>query len=173
MDVKDVLEDLPDDIRGSINLPRSSKRTTVKELGFGDPHPNLTITPALRRQMDLFTNAKDVDYFVFDKLDRPFPFTIDDIWEKFMFRAQRTLVIVSPDRNGMESIAQYVLKFMSQQPGFSRDLILGQFEREYGSDIREKLRAFEKGAEYEGTVITFMSRSFGAALAKVLGPKAR
>ncbi|KAF7982991.1 hypothetical protein HWV62_24600 [Athelia sp. TMB] len=170
-DIKDTMKDMPDYVRDS--LPQGSGNADLNSLGFGKPHPSLTITPALRRQMDLYTSAKDVDYFVFDELDRPFPFLIEEVWTRLNFRNLRGQVISSPDRQGVEAIAQYVIKRLSRTPGFSRDLIVRQFEKEYGDDVGEKLRKFDSMSVRNGyaegdTFIEITSRSLGVTMSKVL-----
>lgn len=122
--------------------------------------------------MELYNNARDVDYFVFDELDRPFPFIVNDnIWIRMMFRNMRGFAVSGADRQGVEAIAQYVIKCMGHQPGFSRDLIIRQFEKEYGDDIGERLQRFETLGNQNGfsggsTLIETMSKGIEISMSK-------
>jgi len=165
-------------MRESLPAGDAAGNASLDSLGFGKPHPSLTVTPALQRQIDLYTNAKGVDYFVFDELNRPFPFIVHDMWAKLSFRNLRADAISSPDRQGVEAVAEYVIKCMGQRAGFSRDLIVGQFEREYGSDLGEKLQRFQsmgiRNGYAEGTTfIEITSKSLGVTMSKVLDKKAK
>ncbi|KZP18358.1 hypothetical protein FIBSPDRAFT_745471 [Athelia psychrophila] len=177
-DFGDTMKDVPDYIRNSLPPGGDSEDAALESMGFGKPHPSLTITPALQRQIDLYTNAKEVDYFVFDELNCPFPFIVDDTWTKITFRNLRAQAISSPDRQGIEPIAEYVIKCMGQREGFSRDLIVGQFEREYGDDLGEKLQNFQslsiRNGYAEGTTfIEVTSRSLDVTMSKIRDKRAK
>ena len=144
-DYRKPANDAPDWLRAMVSQDIGGSG----DMGFPKPHPSLTITPALRRQMDLCTNYRDVDYFLFDVLDRPVPFFVNNRFERAAFRIMRGGAIAEPDGPGPEvsAMAEYIIKHVSQRPGFNRELIVRQFEKEYGSDTRQKLREWEIKAQ--------------------------
>jgi hypothetical protein len=78
-----------------------------------------------------------------------------------MFRAEQS---------GVEALAELLIKFMADRPGFSRARILAQFEREYGGDMVAKMAAFEakraeNGYEPGGTYLETMSAALATMVA--------
>lgn len=130
------------------------------------------MTPSLQRQMSLYNRARGVEYFIYDELDRPFPVILEDLWTKIAFRTLRAQAIARPDRHGAEAMMEYLVKTMGQRYGSSRDSIVAQFEREYGSGIEEKLKKFQSiniaNGYAEGlTFVEVTARGLGVTISKV------
>jgi hypothetical protein len=98
----------------------------------------------------LLTADKDTDYFLFDEEDRPIRFVLHDPLMKMTFRNIRSGILSSSEEEGLEAIAEHLIKVMGQKPGLSRERILGQLESEYGGDIATKVAKWEKFATENG-----------------------
>jgi hypothetical protein len=131
-------------------LPAYYRRTlptggsTITSLGFGDPVPAPSYTPALRRQVALLTSDEEADYSFFDKEGRPVRFLVPDNLTKFTFRLMRTGVFASEERLELAPFAQYLIAMMSARPGFSKEMILAQLVSEYDTDVRGRVESFAK-----------------------------
>ncbi|GBE77588.1 hypothetical protein SCP_0104680 [Sparassis crispa] len=82
-----------------------------------------------------------------------------------MFRVLRGSAMSKADKEGREPTAEYMVKHMSGEPGFSRTHIVRQLSEEFGDDTEEKLEAFERRSAMSGTELTFiesMSRGLNA-----------
>jgi hypothetical protein len=66
------------------------------------------------------------------------------------FRILRSDAMFSAEPRGVEAIAEYLIKYMAQRPGLSRERILAQFNREYGEGTAEKVAEFETIAQVNG-----------------------
>jgi hypothetical protein len=155
-------------------MPSKSGNVPVTAIGFGTPDPTRPLSPALQRQMSLLTADKDADYFLFDELDRPIRFMLHDMWTKMMFRILRSGVLSGADREGLEAMAEYLIKAMGQKPGLSRRRILEQLEREYGNGVASKVEEFERKAQVNGypagtTFLETMVKNFHSHGAKLMG----
>ncbi|OJA20577.1 hypothetical protein AZE42_05369 [Rhizopogon vesiculosus] len=84
----------------------------------------------------LDSSDKDANYFLFTASGEPVRFMIDDPVVKIFFRMVRGFVM-RPDI-GVEAMAEFILKFMSEYPGLSRDIILKQLCAEYGGNVLAK-----------------------------------
>jgi hypothetical protein len=133
------------------DLPINENKTILPtSLGFGTPHPSRPHSQALQRQLSLLAGDKDVDYFLFDEVQRPIRFVLPDGWTKIAFRLMRTDALSTQKQTGLRAIGEYLLKTMSNHPGLSRTLILAQLGREYGEDAVVEIKEFEKLAVKNG-----------------------
>ena len=128
------------------HIPTSVAEKEVISLGFGNPNTAPAYSPALQRQVSFITADKDVDYFLLDEDDCPVRFVLRDAWTKMAFRIFRECALSSIERQwiGIGYIAEYLIKMMGQKPGLSRERILEQLGREYGSDIAEEVAKVER-----------------------------
>ncbi|KAL6304837.1 hypothetical protein BKA93DRAFT_817295 [Sparassis latifolia] len=113
-------------------------------------------SPVLLRQITLIEADKKADYFLFDSRGRA---------TKLMFRVLRGSAMSKADKEGREPTAEYMVKHMSGEPGFSRTHIVRQLSEEFGDNTEEKLEAFERRSAMSGTELTFiesMSRGLNA-----------
>ena len=142
-------------------------------MGFGTPHPSRPHSPALQRQVSLLTGDKEAEYFLFDDSDRPIRFEVSHMWTKMTFRLIRSGAMFSAEQRGVEAIAQYLIKFMGQKPGLSRERILAQFSQEYGGNFAAKLAEFERkglenGNEHGTTFLETMSKSLTSTMPRLM-----
>ena len=126
--------------------------------------------------MALLNADKDADYFLFDEDGSPVRFVLQDTWTKMAFRTLRSSVLSSGDQQqGLEAIAEYLIKMMGQKPGFNRQRILEQLRNEYGGDLVAKVAKFESMAavnEHEGsTFIEVMSQNLTATMPALMGAR--
>lgn len=87
------------------------------------------------------------------------------------FRNCRAEAISSADQEGVEAMAEYLIRVMGQRPGLSRELILTQFEREYGEGTAAKVQAFEEMTVkngYSSTFIEVTSRNMAASASNLM-----
>lgn len=136
-----VSDDIPDYIRSVIPNDRDDG-IQMSSMGFSAPVPGAILSPALQRQISLLTGDKEVDYFLFDEVERPIRFQIPDMILKMHFRIFRSGAF-SGDKKAiaLEPMAEYILKMMSNHPGLNRERIVAQLTREYGEDLPAKLVA--------------------------------
>jgi hypothetical protein len=143
--------------------PSPNGMTAVADVGFGVPHPSRTYSPALQRQISLLEGDRGADYFLFDNSDRPIRFVIYESFMKLYFRTLRAEAIYGATPNGIEMVAEHLIKAMAHQPGLSRERILAQLQREYGGNMTVKMAAFDakrlENGDRSGT--TFLERMCG------------
>jgi len=145
----------------------------ITSLGFGTPHPSRPPSFALQRQIALLKDDRDADYYLFDDTDRPIRVELDEKCIKIAFRMLRSEIMFRPEKapEGVEMIAELLMKMMADRPGSSRARILAQFEEEYGGNVAAKLAAFEakrarNGYELGGTYLERMSEGMRAMQAR-------
>ena len=149
----------------------------IVSTGFGNAHPSRPHSQAFQRQLSLLTGDKHVDYFLFDEVDRPVRFVIQDPTIRVVFRALRADAMSSANQRGLEAISEYLIKMMQHKPGLSRERILAQLGREYTEDIVNIVTQWEKMATVNGhlegtTFIEVMGKSVTAAMPKLMGKMA-
>ncbi|KAF9459187.1 hypothetical protein BDZ94DRAFT_1312645 [Collybia nuda] len=133
--------DMPDGLR---NIPINDRGTVgMDSLGFIDPKNAPRYSSALQRQVNLITADRDVDYFLFDNMDRPVRFVLEDPMLKMSFRIMRTEALSSENPKTVEGMAEHVIKVMGQKPGLSTAGIISQFNKEYGRDMTDKISRLE------------------------------
>ena len=165
---------LPDHMLTHIGAGDASGNVAVSSLGFGTPHPSRPHSPALQRQVSLITGDKLADYFLFDETDHPIRFAIQgDMWMKISFRNLRSGAIFSAGQEGLEAMAEYLIKVMGGTPGLSRERILDQFNREYGDDFPAQFAHWanmgaKNGYGSEDTFLEIMSRNLAATTPRVM-----
>lgn len=136
--------DFPDYLRPPESTRLSDGGIPISSLGFGTLPPSRTHSPALQQQVALITSDKDADYFIFDEQDQPIRFVIHDMWMKISFRNLRSGAIFSAGQEGLEAMAEYLIKVMADKPGLSRERILDQLSREYGENLPGMLGEWER-----------------------------
>jgi len=158
--------EIPDYMLPTTGDPDENGLFPETSYGFGNPHPSRPHSPALQRQVSLITADKEADYFLFDEMDRPVRVEIPDMWVRMAFRVYRANAMFSAKEEGVEVIAEYLIKFMGRQPGLSRGKILNQFAKEYGRHFPAKIARWEKtkmeGYEPGVTIVELMSRNIAA-----------
>ncbi|KAG1734023.1 uncharacterized protein EDB91DRAFT_1084174 [Suillus paluster] len=137
--VADMLRSLPQPRDGSF---------TIRDIGVGPCKGQRS--PAAERQTKMLEADKNVDYFLFTASGEPVRFVIDDPGAKMIFRVVRGMIMTDTANKGVESIAEYILKFMSGYPGLSRDIILKQLCAEYGEGIAEGVVLVERDSRKRG-----------------------
>jgi hypothetical protein len=143
---------MPDELR---HIPSGSNGTVQMEsLGFGTSASASSYSAALRRQVSLLTADKEADYFLFDNLDRPIRFIINDQMTKAGFRILRTQALSSSPPKTVEAMVEHIIKVMEQKPGLSRARIIAQFTKEYECDITDRLEKLERSHSTSG--VTFV-----------------
>ncbi|KAF9459186.1 hypothetical protein BDZ94DRAFT_1312644 [Collybia nuda] len=133
--VSDMLRNIPSASDGSI---------TMAELGFPNSNHTRPYSSALQRQINLLTTDRDADYFLFDEMDRPIRFTIEDSLLKMNFRIARTEVLSVNNPKGVDTLAEHVIKIMAKKSGLSKAGIIAQFTKEYECDVAGRLAELEK-----------------------------
>jgi hypothetical protein len=166
--------EVPEHLRHVVSTQEGTIPLT--SIGFADPNSPARHSPALQRQMALLNADKDADYFLFDEDDSPVRFVLQDTWTKMAFRTLRSSVLSSGDQQqGLEAIAEYLIKMMGQKPGFSRQRILEQLRNEYEGDLVAKVAKFESMAAvnaHEGsTFIEAMSKNLTATMPALMGAR--
>lgn len=142
---------MPDSIR---HMPIASNGgVDMYNLGFGDPANTPSYSAALQRQVSLLTSDREADYFLFDELDRPIRFVVNDPLLKMGFRVVRTEVLSSDTPKGVETLVEYILKVMGQKPGLSRQGIIAQFAKEYRRDVAGMLANHETSQPSSGATL--------------------
>jgi len=86
-------------------------------------------------EVRVIDSDRDADYILFDGLDCPIRFVISESFIKFCFRTLRGSTIYREEPVGLEMVAEYIIKAMAHRPEISREMILAQFQREYGERI--------------------------------------
>jgi hypothetical protein len=104
----------------------------------------------LQRQVSLLSADKEADYYLFDERDEPVRAVLRDIWVKILFRTTRSDAMFGAKPDGLEPMAEYMIKVMGQKPGLSRARILDQFTREYGEDKATKVAEWERQGAKNG-----------------------
>lgn len=166
-----ALLDLPASMRPPADACDASGNIVIDSLGFGTPDPSRLHSAAFQRQISLMTGDKKVDYFLFDETDHPIRFVIrGDRQTRMMFRMLRSTAMFSAKPQGVEAIAQYLIKMMAQTPRLSRERILDQLAREYGEDFPARLARWEatKGYKPGDTFLESMSKNITATLPRVM-----
>lgn len=133
--IHDPLWSGPDYAKALRHIPNNGKGFAVEDLGFGNPETAPPYSAALQRQVSLLVADKNADYYLFDELERPVRFIVDDPELKPFFRLTRTHALSSNDPPGVATMVEYIIKVMEQRPGLSREKIIAQFEREYENDV--------------------------------------
>lgn len=138
------------------NLPKKEGRFTLRDIGVNPCRGKRS--PAAERQAEMLEADKDVDYFLFTAKGERVRFVIDDLGAKMIFRVNRGVIMTQPsDTTGVNALAEYILKRMSNYPGLSRDIIIKQFCEEYGEDIAEKIVELEQVSQKRGESTFFDS----------------
>jgi hypothetical protein len=155
-----AIPNVPDHCRSE-----SMDGSSIDSNGYGTPHPTRPHSQALQRQLSLITGDKEADYFLFDDLDRPIRFVLYDNWEKMMFRILRAGPMFGSDTQGVEAIAEHLIKVMGNKPGLSRERILAQLNKEYEIDVKSMLlefkrRGLENGLDPSETFLEMMSKNY-------------
>ncbi|EGO05431.1 hypothetical protein SERLA73DRAFT_174578 [Serpula lacrymans var. lacrymans S7.3] len=140
-----LAHDIPISPNGNASLPFS---------GAGQPHYHRS--PALQLQLAMIERDQDADYFLFSSSHQPIRFAIHDTWTKMVFRLLRQGSVSSANKQGVEAMAEYMIKAMGRMPGLSREIILKQLSAEYGDDTEAKLMEFERKSIENGTGLTFL-----------------
>jgi hypothetical protein len=163
---------LPDHLRAA--LPNGSNHVSLDTIGFGTPHPSHPHNQALQRQVSLLTGDTNADYFLFNSIDHPIRFVIQDTLTRMVFRICRADAMFGPEQQGLEAIAEYMIKMMERTPGLSRERILEQLSGEYGGDVGAKVREFQKMSFVNGhgdgtTFLEVMGKNVLSTAPGVLG----
>jgi len=163
-DMPDHLRHVPDIQDGGI---------PVSSVGFPAPNSQREYSQALQRQLALINADKEADYFLFDDNDCPVRVVLHDMWMKMIFRILRSDILSSSGLNGLGVIAEYLIKVMGRKPGLSRETILSQLEKEYGSDVVPRVAEWERKAVVNGfqggTFLESMSKGLMAFMPSVMG----
>jgi hypothetical protein len=145
---------------------------SVTSIGFPAPNSQREYSQALQRQISLINADKEADYFLFDDDDRPVRVVLHDLWTKMNFRIFRSDILSTSQLNGLEAIAEYLIKVMGQKPGLSREMILNQLQQEYEVDVASKLAAWERKVIENGlegsTFLESMGRNLMATMPSVI-----
>ena len=128
------------------HLDPTSQEPSADSLGFVKSEDARPYSPALQRQVSLLNADKGAEYFLFNELDQPVRVVLDSQWDKAVFRLFRSQAWAksSPEKGPVEAMAQHLLRIMRGKPGLSREMILRQFDREYGEGYMAKVEAYEK-----------------------------
>ena len=137
-------------------------------LGFEVPEHASTYSPALQRQVSLLTADSMTDYFLFDFKDCPIRFALFDPWMKMTFCAVRGDVLSGED--GLEAMAECLIKAMGLRPGLGWDRILAQLEQEYGGGVTTKCVITSSFNLYDHLVFTTFWTSPSAQLCSDIAP---
>jgi hypothetical protein len=140
--------DLPDSLRSV--MVASDGRAIHASFGFGSPHRDRLLSPALRRQMSLLYGDTEADYILFDGANQLIRITIEHEFTRVMFRGIRTRALFDAVQRGAEWMASYLIEAVGHRLGLSRQRILEQFRSEYGEDIPERVALFEAKMTEEG-----------------------
>jgi len=140
---------LPEHLRHSLPVI-SNGGVDLTTTGFGVPHPSRPHSPALQRQVSLLNADNHADYFLFDEMDQPVRVVLHEMWTKMSFRTLRADAIFSAEQEGVEALAEYLIKVMGNKPGLSKQRILDQFSGEYGKNMTETMMEWEKLAVKNG-----------------------
>jgi hypothetical protein len=101
-------------------------------------NPERPLSLDLQRQITLLKANPDADYFFFfDDQDRPIPFILsapDSMAEQNFYNFQEECMF-GRELNGLDVIAEYLIKAMAGQPGLSAARILKQLSKEYLMDM--------------------------------------
>ncbi|KAG1821589.1 uncharacterized protein BJ212DRAFT_1425821 [Suillus subaureus] len=151
--IADMMRDLPGNQDGTVSLANIGVSPCKGQR-----------SPAAERQAKMLEADKDADYFLFTASDVPVRFVIDDLGAKMIFRINRRMFMTQTADSGLEAVAEYILKHMSEYPGLSRDIILKQLCAEYGNNTTEKVVEWERKSRERGigtgTVIGSLSKDF-------------
>lgn len=137
---------LPEHLRQSIPVIRNGN-VDLTTTGFGVPHPSRPHSPALQRQVSLINADHAADYFLFDEMDLPVRVVLHEMWTKMSFRTLRADAMFSAEQQGVEAMAEYLIKVMGNKSGLSKQRILDQFSSEYGKNMTEIM------VEWEGLAV--------------------
>lgn len=162
---------IPDHLRHVV--PTSDgHHVSLRSIGFPSPDTQQEHSPALQRQISLLNADKEADYFLFDEGDHPVRVVLHATWLKTVFRILRSDILSTSRKNGLEAIAEYLIKVMEQKPGLSRERILTQLEGEYGGDIRTKMREWDRRRVENGlegsSLLEYMSGNLTATMPSVM-----
>jgi hypothetical protein len=96
------------------HIPSTSDGTVpFSSLGFGNSASTSPYSAALQRQVSLLAADKEVDYFLFDDMDRPIRSVINGHMTKAGFRILRTSSLSSSSPKGVEALVEHIIKVMS------------------------------------------------------------
>jgi hypothetical protein len=154
---------LPEHLRQSTPVMRNGS-VDLTTTGFGVPHPSRPHSPALQRQVSLINADHAADYFLFDEMDLPVRVVLHEMWTKMSFRTLRADAMFSAEQQGVEAMAEYLIKVMGNKPGLSKQRILDQFSSEYGKNMTEIMVEWEELAVKNGfppgtTLLEVMSKN--------------
>ncbi|EGO05432.1 hypothetical protein SERLA73DRAFT_69044 [Serpula lacrymans var. lacrymans S7.3] len=152
--IPDSCRDIPEGPDGHI---------TMESIDAGTPQYKRS--KSLQRQVAMIEEDKDTDYFLFNSSGQPIRFTIRDMFAKMNFRILRRMAMSTANKEGLEAMAEYMIKYMRDLPGLSRYTIVKQLCAEYGEDTKEKLTRWEKRSVEMGkksTLVESMSQGMSA-----------
>jgi hypothetical protein len=156
--MKKISKKLPNTVHDPLwahpNVPEYIRNTLVEyedgvvkisSLGFPGPNNMRQCSPALQRQISILTADKEADYYLFDDADEPVRVTLGDPLTRTQFRHMRTTAWSDDSDNLIVvAMAQYLVKYWGKAPGLSREMILKQFDAEYGEGTAAKIEDFER-----------------------------
>ena len=116
-------------------------------------------SPALQQQVRALEERPDIDYHLVTRSGRAMAISIDDSGQRLLIRLLRREAMTRADHCGAEALAHALIEIavsQGQNALFPRDVILEQFCKEYGKDMRARLAQFERtwppGSDFLGAI---------------------
>ena len=150
------------------HTPNDEDDTPRRHREYPAPHPLRPHSRALQRQVALLESTTDpkVDYFLFDDMDQPIKFAVNDHephgWMRWCFTFLLEDALSGPQDETVGALAEYMIVKMADKPGLSEAGILAQFAREYGINVAFKMgdlrrKKIHNGYDLEKTFLESLS----------------